>query len=113
LVLHLSDLHFTPQTTLDFVLQPLEADLQRLLRGRNLDYLIVSGDLADCCCEPGWTLAAEFVTELREKLGLDALRIALAPGNHDLVQSDEYFTLHRKLLGRDRRVGSSSAGNRF
>src|SRR5262249_13285767 len=32
---------------------------------------------------------------------LDAMRIVLAPGNHDLVQSDDYFTLERKRIVHD------------
>jgi predicted MPP superfamily phosphohydrolase len=102
LILHLSDLHFTADMKLDSVLQPLEADLRHVLeKGERLDYLVISGDFADKCNEAGWALAAEFVTALREGFGLDALRIFLAPGNHDLVQSDDYFTLERKLLHRD------------
>src|SRR5262249_51163816 len=101
LLLHLSDLHFTAETKLDAVLEPLEADLRRVLGAKGLDYLVISADFADKCCEPGWALAAQFVTELRERYALDAMRIVLAPGNHDLVQSDDYFTLERKLIGRD------------
>jgi predicted ATP-binding protein involved in virulence len=101
LVLHLSDLHFTADSKLDAVLQPLEADLRDVLKGKRLDYLVISGDFADKCNEPGWALAAQFVTEIRINFRLDALRIILAPGNHDLVRSDDYFTIERKLLGRD------------
>jgi len=101
LVLHLSDLHFTAEMKRDAVLEPLEADLRRLLEGRGLDYLVISGDFADKCTEAGWRLADEFVTEIRKSFGLDAQRIVLAPGNHDLVQSDEYFDLERKPISRD------------
>jgi predicted MPP superfamily phosphohydrolase len=99
--LHLSDLHFTAATNLDAVLEPLEADLRRVLLGKPLDYLVISGDFSDRCNEAGWALAAKFVTALRENFGLDALRIILAPGNHDLVYSDDYFTVKMKLLGHD------------
>jgi GTPase SAR1 family protein/predicted MPP superfamily phosphohydrolase len=101
LILHLSDLHFTAATNLDAVLEPLEADLRRVLLGKPLDYLVISGDFSDRCNEAGWALAAKFVTALRENFGLDALRIILAPGNHDLVYSDDYFTVKMKLLGHD------------
>jgi GTPase SAR1 family protein/predicted MPP superfamily phosphohydrolase len=101
LVLHLSDLHFAAETRLDAVLEPLEADLRRVLCDRPVDYLVISGDFADKCNEGGWALAAQFVTALREGFGLDALRIVLAPGNHDLVHSDDYFDVDLKLTGRD------------
>ena len=101
LVLHLSDLHFTAATNLDAVLEPLEADLRRVLDGKPLDYLVISGDFSDRCNEAGWALAARFVTALREDFGLDALRIILAPGNHDLVHSGDYFTVETKLLYHD------------
>ena len=102
LVLHLSDLHFTAEMKVDTLLQPLEADLRHLLGDKRLDYLVISGDFADKCNEAGWALAAQFVTQLREEFGLDALRIVLAPGNHDLVQGDEYFTVKWKRDGHDR-----------
>jgi len=101
LVLHLSDLHFTADMKVDTLLQPLEADLRGMMQGKRLDYLVISGDFADRCNENGWALATQFVTALREGFGLDALRIVLAPGNHDLVQSDDYFTVERRLLHRD------------
>jgi len=101
LILHLSDLHFTAATKLDAVLEPLEADLRRVLQGKPLDYLAISGDFSDRCNEAGWALARRFVTELREHFGLDALRIILAPGNHDLVYSDDHFTFEKKLLYHD------------
>jgi hypothetical protein len=101
LILHLSDLHFTAEMKVDSLLQPLEADLRRVLDGKRLDYLVISGDFADKCNEAGWATAARFVTELREGFGLDALRIILAPGNHDLVQSNDYFTVEWKRQGTD------------
>jgi small GTP-binding protein len=92
LVLHLSDLHFTAEMNVDSLLQPLEADLRQVLKGKRLDHLVISGDFADKCNERGWEVAAEFVSQLRQEFGLDALRIILAPGNHDLVQSDDHFS---------------------
>ncbi|MCW5979521.1 MAG: metallophosphoesterase [Bryobacteraceae bacterium] len=101
LVLHLSDLHFTAATKLETVLQPLEADLREVTRGKALDFLVISGDFSDRCNEAGWTLAAQFVNALRERFSLDALRIVLAPGNHDLAQSNDYFTVEWNLLSFD------------
>jgi WD40 repeat protein len=92
LLLHLSDLHFSADMKVDSLLQPLEADLREILQDKRLDYLVISGDFADKCNERGWEVAAEFVSELRMGFALDALRIILAPGNHDLVQSSDYFT---------------------
>jgi len=101
LVLHLSDLHFTAEMSVDSLLQPLEADLRKVLGQRGLDHLVISGDFADRCNEAGWALAAKFVTALREGFRLDALRIILAPGNHDLVHSPIYFDVEYQLLHRD------------
>jgi hypothetical protein len=101
LVLHLSDLHFTADMKVETLLQPLEADLKRVLRDEPLDHLVISGDFSDQCNEEGWILAEQFVTALVNGFGLDALRVVLAPGNHDLVWNDDYFTVERKLLHRD------------
>jgi WD40 repeat protein len=101
LVLHLSDLHFTAEMNVDSLLQPVEADLRKVLGQRRLDYLVISGDFADRCNEAGWALAAKFVTALREGFRLDALRIILAPGNHDLVHSSMYFDVEQELLYHD------------
>jgi hypothetical protein len=96
IVLHLSDLHFTPEMKVDSLLLPLEQDLRKLIGEKSLDYLVVSGDFSDRCKEAGWVTAAKFVSELARGFGVDALRIVVAPGNHDLTRGDEYFRLVTK-----------------
>jgi GTPase SAR1 family protein len=100
-ILHLSDLHFTGETNVNSVLQPLEADLRNELGIKRLDYLVVSGDFSDRCNEHGWARATEFLTHLREGFELDALRVILCPGNHDYTQSMDYFTVDIDLLHTD------------
>ena len=101
-ILHLSDLHFTGESKVLSVRQPLEADLRENLKLRTLDYLVISGDFADKCDEKGWQAATEFIKDLMKSFELDPLQVILTPGNHDYVQSMDHFDIEMGLLNRDK-----------
>ena len=101
-ILHLSDLHFTAESRVDTMLQPLEADLRDKLGVTVLDYLVVSGDFADRCNEQGWAQAREFLDELMKEFGLNPQRVVLAPGNHDYTRNKEFFDYDWVSDGQDK-----------
>jgi predicted MPP superfamily phosphohydrolase len=108
-ILHLSDLHLTGDRSVDQILQPLDADLHRALKIERLDYVVVSGDVTDKCNLEGFARATEFLEELMRRFGLNASRLILVPGNHDLDRNRKVYDLEfdeRRALAvmADRRV---------
>lgn len=71
-LLHLSDLHFEADTSIQARLQPLVADIRDGLGFEELDYLVVSGDFTS--------------------KGRTAERCVCVPGNHDTVDVPDAYT---------------------
>ena len=92
-LLHLSDLHLTGDRSVEQLLQPLDTDLRDQLKADRLDYLVVSGDLADRCNPAGFERAGEFLQTLMKRFGLNASRLILVPGNHDLDRERDVYKL--------------------
>ncbi|MHB0936705.1 MAG: AAA family ATPase [Armatimonadota bacterium] len=88
-LLHLSDLHFTPDTRVVIKTQPLIDDLGKL-GVRRLDYLVISGDITNWDNEVGYEKACEFVKELMERFSLHLEYCILVPGNHDMKDNGAY-----------------------
>lgn len=88
-LLHLSDLHFTSETSVSARLQALEADLRRGdgMAFDDLDYLIISGDFTNRGEIGGFEKSYEFVSQLTSDFGLSAERCIFVPGNHDVVDT--------------------------
>lgn len=84
-LLHLSDLHFSSSTPVAVRLQWLRDDIKQGcgLGFEEVDYLVVSGDVADKACAEGYEKAYEFVSGLTLEFGLSAERCIFVPGNHD------------------------------
>jgi predicted phosphodiesterase len=90
--LHLSDLHIqTGDTRLTSA--TLHTDLQRHFRIGRLDYLVISGDIADRARAEEYNRAAEFVDGLVKLFSLTPDRVVVVPGNHDVDwdKGDEAF----------------------
>jgi len=90
-ILHISDLHVTPPTTLSEIWAPVEACL---LAEDKFDFIVVSGDLSKSADPSEFTALAEFLSEelLKRRLKESArARIILVPGNHDVLWSDAHF----------------------
>ena len=85
-LLHLSDLHFDAKTHTQTLLCWLLNDLQEGgLNVKELDYLVVSGDVTDRGNLEGFEKAHDFLSELTKAFALSAERCILVPGNHDVT----------------------------
>ena len=83
-ILHLSDLHLERRYIADVYRTQLETDLNRELEIRRLQYLVVSGDVAQRATEQGFRAGFKLVDGLVKRFGLDASRVVVVPGNHDM-----------------------------
>jgi GTPase SAR1 family protein len=99
-ILHLSDLHFTPDTKWEDHLDPLLHDLRQADLGCDVvHHLVISGDFVDKGSARAFPAAREFVSTLRERLGLSIDRVVLVPGNHDVVDDDGFYQWKSKKDG--------------
>lgn len=64
----------------------LETDLKNELNVKRLEYLVISGDIANHSTEAEYKAAFELVDGLVKRFGLNAERVVIVPGNHDLNQ---------------------------
>ena len=83
-ILHLSDLHLGDDALAGIYRTQLETDLIRKLRVKRLEYLVISGDVAVRSTEEEYRPAFALVDGLVKRFGLDASRVVVVPGNHDL-----------------------------
>jgi len=91
-MLHLSDLHFTSETSVKAQLQWLLDDLRQGegwggTKVRRVDYLVISGDFTDRGKAAGFEKAYEFISALTSEFRLSAERCIFVPGNHDVTHS--------------------------
>lgn len=93
-ILHLSDLHFTSDTSVDRKVQWLVDDIEKgkWLDDNRLDYLVISGDVTDKGNTQGFENARQFVSLLIDKFELSAQRCIFVPGNHDVQDLDEAYS---------------------
>ncbi|HEX4609895.1 MAG TPA: metallophosphoesterase, partial [Urbifossiella sp.] len=99
-LLHLSDLHFTPDTDWQTHLAPLLRDLRHKDLGCDVvHHLVVSGDFVDKGNPRAFHPAREFVSALLNELGLSIERLVLVPGNHDVVDNDGFYQWKSKADG--------------
>ena len=83
-ILHLSDLHLGDDALANIYRTQLETDLIQELGIRRLEYLVISGDVASRSTEEEYRAAFSMVDGLVKRFGLDASRVVVVPGNHDL-----------------------------
>jgi predicted phosphodiesterase len=99
--LHLSDIHLETKSQARKYRMQLETDLLKELNVKRLEYIVISGDIANHSTEKEYKAAFELVNGLVKRFGLDAGRVVIVPGNHDLnwdISEDAYpFVLKRKL----------------
>jgi predicted MPP superfamily phosphohydrolase len=101
-ILHLSDIHLGTKPQAEVYRSQLILDLRENLKLEQLDYLIISGDLANKATPDEYEAAFEMLNELKIELKLQSEQIIIAPGNHDLnwdASDDAYqqFIPSRKL----------------
>ncbi len=84
-ILHLSDIHLGTKSEARRYSTQLQADLKNELGVKQLDYLIISGDVADRATPSEFEAATELIDGLLERFKLDDYsRTVIVPGNHDL-----------------------------
>lgn len=83
-ILHISDIHLGTEAQARKYRMQLEADLKRELGIRRLDYLLISGDLADHATPEEFDAAFLLIDGIAKRFGLDPGRIVVVPGNHDV-----------------------------
>ena len=99
-ILHLSDLHFSPDTRWKPRLQALMNDLTcDDLNLGPIQFLVVSGDFTDRGNPGGFDPAREFVVALLDRLKIPITRVVVVAGNHDVVNSEDQYTQRFKADG--------------
>jgi small GTP-binding protein len=102
-ILHLSDLHFEQDTSttasLRWLLQDLRAHDVNYPPIEKVEYLVLSGDVTHRGDNAGFDKARQFVLELVQELGLDALRCVFVPGNHDIQRRDSCYRFQSNVTG--------------
>jgi small GTP-binding protein len=83
-ILHLADLHLENSRQARKYRAQLESDLLKALKVKRLEYLVISGDIANYSTETEYQAAFEMLDGLVKRFGLDANRVVIVPGNHDL-----------------------------
>jgi GTPase SAR1 family protein len=83
-LLHLSDLHLETEAQAAVYRTQLETDLIRELGIRRLEYLIISGDVGNRSTEEEYRAAFKLVDGVVKRFGLDASRVVVVPGNHEV-----------------------------
>ena len=100
-ILHLSDIHLETESQARKYRMQLETDLIKELNVKRLEYLVISGDIANHSTEEEYKAAFGLVDGLVKRFGLDAGRVVIVPGNHDLnwdISEEAYpFVPKRKL----------------
>jgi predicted phosphodiesterase len=83
-ILHLSDLHIKNEEQARVYKTQLETDLNKKLNVEQLEYMVISGDIANYSTEDEYRAAFILVEDLIKDFKLDPSRIVIVPGNHDL-----------------------------
>jgi hypothetical protein len=83
-ILHLSDLHMgTEEDARNYATQ-LTTDLKQELGVDAIDYLIISGDVADHATPEQYSAACKLVKHIVNQFAVGLDKIIVAPGNHDV-----------------------------
>lgn len=88
--LHVSDFHFSDRHSAQgagIVLESLINTLNDMRkRGRGVDLIFVTGDIAQSGSDAEYRLAEEFLGRLCQTLGLPRSAVFMVPGNHDVFR---------------------------
>jgi 3',5'-cyclic AMP phosphodiesterase CpdA/CheY-like chemotaxis protein len=93
-ILHLSDLHMKPDTDPESMLQPIFADLEDKEEGlgiKQLNYLVITGDLTNQATSSEFDKAKQFIKNLKKHYDLADDRCIIIPGNHDLDWDENVY----------------------
>ena len=85
--LHISDLHMREEEDAlrQAVLPAMLEDIsRRTAKGAQVDFLIITGDLAFSGERSEYELVAEFLSDLVDSVGISTDKVFCIPGNHDV-----------------------------
>jgi hypothetical protein len=83
-ILHLSDIHLGTLPEAQKYRIQLETDLNKELKINKLEYLVISGDVANYSTQNEYEAAFELIDGLVKHFQVEADRVIIVPGNHDL-----------------------------
>ena len=95
--LHISDLHMREEEDAlrQAVLSAMLEDIsRRSAHGEQVDFLIVTGDLAFSGERSEYQLVAEFLSNLVASVGISTDKVFCVPGNHDVQRERSKVCLH-------------------
>lgn len=100
-ILHISDIHIQSQTQINSLRLQLETDLIKNLDIKRIEYLVITGDIATYSTVDEYFMAFTFLDAIVKKFGLDASRVIIVPGNHDLnydLSEDSYKHIPKRKM---------------
>lgn len=116
-ILHLSDIHLGTSDQAKNYFAQLATDLTQNLKVKQLNYLVLSGDIANYSTVEEYDAAFELVDKLVNRYGLNPDKVITVPGNHDLnwdLSEEAYdFVPKRKLpksLSKEQYIDAGGAG---
>jgi hypothetical protein len=83
-ILHLSDIHLGTVSDAHKYSTQLEIDLKKELKVDQLDYRVISGDIANQSTPNEYDTAFYLIDNLLKRFKLNSRRIIIVPGNHDV-----------------------------
>jgi predicted MPP superfamily phosphohydrolase len=83
-ILHISDIHIQTSSDAQLFQNQLLTDLVKNLKIENLDYIIITGDIAKFSTEEEYKYANEFIDNIKKHFNLKSEKVIICPGNHDL-----------------------------
>lgn len=83
-ILHLSDIHLGTVDQGSIYYNQLQLDLKQNLKLDKLDYLIISGDIANKSTTDEYEAAFELVNNIKLGFKVENEQVIIVPGNHDL-----------------------------
>ena len=88
-ILHISDLHFGTNSQNDkestrYCPQYVTNFIEQLRKGQAIDYMIVSGDIANASVEMEYEKALGFLNDVVRQLGIKKEKVIICMGNHDI-----------------------------
>ena len=83
-MLHLSDIHLGTCSQAELYFSQLKADLIQELKVSKIDYVIISGDIANYSESEEYDAAISIINNLTNQFCLDFSKFIIVPGNHDL-----------------------------
>ena len=83
-ILHISDLHIISDSQAEILRGQLRDDLKRRLRHNRLDFLVISGDIANSSKPEEYEAAIHLTKRIQIDFNLGASHIVVVPGNHDV-----------------------------